>query len=301
MSLNVGKVKGEIFIKEKEIDSEKLKSINLKELSKNGSAPLSVVTNLSEIINVPAGFLMDDKKISRLREGCIVYENLDYKRIKARAIELGWTSINISPLFSDFVNSFRFITYGQLNRLYGYELRNLCFLLDCNLDYLFGGELKDCEVDDLIVTSNMREFKLDGDKLKQRILSYKFKIDSKEELIKNLCISEKYLTNLCENIYSYVPSIIVKKITTYFDCSEKDLEYVESLEETKENTIYSKRYDTGISINGNNFVPKRILLEENEKIKKDLDISRNTLDTTTNLVRLAVEDKESFEFNFKII
>ena len=86
MSLNVGKVKGEMFIKN--ITEKDLRELQIPELStliNNGSAPLSVITKLSDLLEVPSEFILDDNITNKFRLGTIVYDKLDVKRIKERS------------------------------------------------------------------------------------------------------------------------------------------------------------------------------------------------------------------------
>ena len=315
MSLNVGKVKGEMFIKN--ITEKDLRALQIPELStliNNGSAPLSVITKLSDLLEVPSEFILDDNITNKFRLGTIVYDKLDVKRIKERSLELGWTNQNIATLFSDYENSFRYVTYGKLSRLYGYELRNLCFLLDCNLDYLFGGELKECEVDDLVVTHQMREFKLNPHKLRA-LLREKTSpdLDSKD-ISKKFKISLKYFDYLLKCDYSYISKNVLKCITSELKCTKEDLEYdtsdevkefknkvVEKFKNKEEQENFkkeSKKEDNATPKESkSNITTNYISYSETRRENKEL---KDNLDVTTKLIQLAVEDRNSFDLIIRL-
>ena len=298
--LNVKMLKGEMFLKG--ITNKELKELEIPDLGKlieRGSAPISVITKLAELIDKPVEFLLNDeafyKKYVKLRNEsiCGTYKNINPKKIESRALKLGWNKSSIAPLVSDYENSFRYILYGSLNRLYGYEINNLCWLLDCSIDYLLDNskEVGECSSLELLKTNNST-FKINSNVFRDYMIKH-------VELIKELNISKKYFNKLCSS-NPYIPNIILNTICRVTKLSKEQLEYSEEPKFVTNSIIEENK----IATSSNKILKERAsyIREENKELKKNNDIlytllqlslnSQEVLDMFIRLSKLEDDDKK---------
>ena len=310
--LNVKMLKGEMFIQGKtNEDLNKLGIPNLETYIERGSAPLSIVSQMAEMIDKPVEFLLNDeeyyKKFVKVRNEkiCGIYPNIDGEKLEARAIELGWTKSIIAPLVSDYVNTYRFITYRKANRLYGYEINNLCWLLQCDVDYILDNSTEPGECNSIgLLQTELCNFKLSSD-------AFRFWSGSNKDLTE-LDISDKYFEYLCE-ANPYIPEVILCKIMKITGCSKEELEYKESEIQagtvTEEATVISEVSNESMGV----VVPNKIetsysstnrtsyIKEENKAIKEENKKLKTGYDVGYNLFQLSLNAPEILEVFAKII
>lgn len=205
MGLNVVRLRGEMFFKgltEKDFDEEIVKRIN------SETMPLSMLLGVAEKLETTTWYLMgygDTERRNNLHE-----TNIDGKIVKKRLLDLGWSIGMAQHVVSNKENQLRYITYarnpiGQL----GYEISNLCWILDCSLEYITGTSNKIGNPPIKLLRIPDSTFKLDSKALKD-ICESKYGKDYVNIFAKEIRVSLKYARYLMEGDPYILPEIIEK-------------------------------------------------------------------------------------------
>lgn len=204
MGLNLVRLKGEMFYKgltEKDFDDKIVERIN------SETMPLSMLTVVAEKLDTTTEYLMgygDTERRNNLHKGLGLKSDI----IKKRLSDLGWTTGMAQHLVSNKENQLRYTGIKDTAYL-GYELSNLCWVLDCSLDYLTGASNKLGKCPEKLLTLPNSTFKLDSDSLKD-VCETKYGKDYVRVFAKKARISLKYARFLLEGNPFVQEKVIVK-------------------------------------------------------------------------------------------
>lgn len=205
MGLNVVRLRGEMFFKgltEKDFDEEIVKRIN------SETMPLSMLLGVAEKLETTTEYLMGYGDVERRNN--LHDTNINGKIVKKRLMDLGWSIGMAQHVVSDKENQLRYITYARKPVAQaGYEISNLCWILDCSLEYITGVSSKIGNPPLKLLRIPGSTFKLDSKALKD-ICENKYGKDYVKVFAKKVRVSLKYARYLMEGDPYILPEIIDK-------------------------------------------------------------------------------------------
>lgn len=268
MSVNIGRLKGEMFFK-----GIKPTEFNLKiqkRLKYGTTMPISMVTSIAHELEVPVEYLMtfgDDNRRQNLHHNI----GFDSNIIKQRLIDLGWAVGMAQYLVSDKENQLRYTTYGKKDVAYlGYEVSNLCWIAECSLEYLKGESNVVGEAPEEFISLSTCKFQIDSQSLKD-ICKSKYGDNYLKIFAERCRISKKY-ANFLMNGNPFIPIQIIEKITHKLQFESIEIfRYVDLPEEDEEKTEDKKTEKKFLNVKE---------IRHKKKRKKEVECK----DTTTDMI-----------------
>ena len=285
-------LKGELYMYTYNLlEEERNKLHKLVDVYKNnGSMPLSQITNLCDRLDINNEMILNysmNNIYIKKRNYCKQYKiNIEF--IKNRQNELGWSTVLLAPLISDFENSYRAICSG-LDKLYGYEINNLCYYLECNISDIVPSFEKKTDVATEPIVTKLCNFKLDSNKLKLILNRKNLNLDKFA-----LNISSKYKDVLL-NSNPTLSYIIIDRLCKYIGCNREELEYKEIEDEEINDTTTDDNTNTKVwdvsnrasSIKKNN----SILIEKVESSESEIQELNTKTNLATDLLQIALDNQ----------
>lgn len=274
--VNINKIKGEMILHNiSETDLMGYGIPSIRTMIENKTIPISLLTKIAKILDVSNDYLMDGLNANNYRRFTPKY-TIDYKKIKNQEIKLGWQSQILNSLVSDYENSYRTICYGKLNKLYGYEINNICYLLELNSSDVFKNVNIECNT---YLNSIQANFKVNSNIIKEKCSN------NLKDFCSNIGISTNYAKYLMKNNVN-TSTLVAKRIAKYLNINIEDLEYNSGIKYINDNNDSTK------FISNNDEKESKKILEQ----KPNIDVEKiSKRIKSQELIQLAIDDPQVFE------